>query len=50
MSTAALKQVATGKKENPVASFSNFLEKFKPQIALALPKHLTADRMAVSHS
>lgn len=47
MSTAqALKSVATGKKENPVASFSNFLEKFKPQMALALPKHLTADRMA----
>lgn len=46
MSNAALKQVATGKKENPVASFSNFLEKFKPQMALALPKHLTADRMS----
>ncbi|MDN7913720.1 recombinase RecT [Burkholderia cepacia] len=46
MSTAALKQVATGKKENPVASFSSFLDKFKPQMALALPKHLTADRMA----
>lgn len=44
--TAALKQVATGKKENPVASFSSFLDKFKPQMALALPKHLTADRMA----
>ncbi|MBU9660922.1 recombinase RecT [Burkholderia multivorans] len=46
MSTAALKQVATGKKDNPVASFSSFLDKFKPQMALALPKHLTADRMA----
>jgi recombination protein RecT len=47
MSTASsLKAVATGKKDNPVASFSNFLEKFKPQMALALPKHLTADRMA----
>ncbi|WP_175770351.1 recombinase RecT [Burkholderia anthina] len=46
MSTATLKQVATGKKENPVASFSSFLDKFKPQMALALPKHLTADRMA----
>lgn len=31
---------------NPVASFSGFLDKFKPQLALALPKHLTADRMA----
>ncbi|HGF4018895.1 recombinase RecT [Burkholderia cenocepacia] len=46
MSTAQLKQVATGKKDNPVASFSSFLDKFKPQMALALPKHLTADRMA----
>ncbi|MCA8324061.1 recombinase RecT [Burkholderia cepacia] len=46
MSTATLKQVATGKKDNPVASFSSFLDKFKPQMALALPKHLTADRMA----
>lgn len=46
MSTQALKSVATGKKDNPVASFSNFLDKFKPQMALALPKHLKADRMA----
>ncbi|CAB3784639.1 recombinase RecT [Pararobbsia alpina] len=46
MTSAALKQVATGKKENPVASFSKFLDTFKPQMALALPKHLTADRMA----
>jgi recombination protein RecT len=44
--TSQLKSVATGKKENPVASFSSFLDKFKPQMALALPKHLTADRMA----
>lgn len=32
--------------KNPVVAFSNFLDKFKPQMALALPKHLTADRMA----
>ena len=44
--TSNLKAVATGKKDNPVASFSAFLDKFKPQMALALPKHLTADRMA----
>lgn len=31
---------------NPVAGFSKFLDNFKPQMALALPKHLTADRMA----
>lgn len=46
MSTAELKAVVTGKKENPIAVFSGFMEKFKPQLALALPKHLTADRMA----
>lgn len=37
--------VAT-RTENPVARFSAFMDKFKPQMALALPKHLTADRMA----
>lgn len=31
---------------SPVAAFSGFLEKFKPQLALALPKHLTAERMS----
>lgn len=34
------------KDNNPVAAFSRFMDKFKPQMALALPKHLTADRMA----
>ncbi len=46
MSTAELKTAVTGKKENPIAVFSSFMDKFKPQLALALPKHLTADRMA----
>lgn len=32
--------------KSPVAEFSGFLDKFKPQLALALPKHMTADRMA----
>ncbi|WP_326526747.1 recombinase RecT [Dokdonella sp.] len=46
MTTADLKSVATGeKKQSPVAAFSNFMDKLKPQMALALPKHLTADRM-----
>ena len=36
--------VAT-KKESPVAKAQSFLEKLKPQMALALPKHLNADRM-----
>lgn len=31
---------------SPVAQFSGFMDKVKPQLALALPKHLTADRMA----
>lgn len=47
--TAALKTQVTGKvgdAKNPVAAFSGFLDKFKPQMALALPRHLTADRMA----
>ena len=47
MSTADLKAVVTGqeKRMSPVAVFSNFMDKLKPQMALALPKHLTADRM-----
>lgn len=48
MSTAqALKTAATGnKQETPVAKFSGFMEKLKPQLAVALPKHMNADRMA----
>lgn len=47
MSTTALKAAATGravttKKEDPVASL---IEKLKPQMALALPKHLNPERM-----
>lgn len=48
MSTQQLKSIATGQSDrpqSPVAAFSNFLDKLKPQMALALPKHLTADRM-----
>lgn len=33
-------------EKSPIAAFSNFMDKVKPQLALALPKHLTADRMA----
>ena len=32
--------------DSPVAKFSRFLDTYKPQIKLALPQHLTADRMA----
>ncbi len=46
MSTSALKAAASGEKRNPIAEFGGFMEKFKPQLALALPKHLTADRMS----
>jgi recombination protein RecT len=47
MTTQALRAVATGKTaESPVAKFSGFMDKLKPQLALALPKHLSADRMA----
>lgn len=46
MSSAALKAAATGQKqETPLAKFSGFMEKLKPQLALALPKHMNADRM-----
>lgn len=34
------------KTPNPIAVFSNFMERVKPQLALAIPKHLNADRMA----
>jgi recombination protein RecT len=37
---------ATGGEEGPAKSISEMLVKLKPQIALALPKHMTADRMS----
>jgi recombination protein RecT len=47
MSTSDLRTAATGKAPaNPLVAFSSFMDKFKPQLALALPKHMTADRMA----
>ena len=47
MTSQTLKSVATGQEpKNPIVAFSNFMDKLKPQMALALPKHLTADRMA----
>ena len=48
MTTQQLKSIATGqgdRPQSPVAAFSSFMDKLKPQMALALPKHLTADRM-----
>ena len=48
MSTQQLKAVATGQQKDnasPLAKLSSFMERMKPQLALALPKHLNADRM-----
>lgn len=49
MSNAALKAAATGQQHppaaSPVAKFAAFMDKLKPQMALALPKHMNADRM-----
>lgn len=49
MSNSQLKTVAGGnvptREASPIVQFNGFLEKMKPQIALALPKHLSADRM-----
>ena len=45
--TSALRSVATGEAvATPAAQFSAYLAKLKPQMALALPKHMNADRMA----
>ena len=33
-------------QKSQLQAFNGFMEKFKPQLALALPKHLNADRMA----
>lgn len=46
MTTEKLRAIATGKTaETPIAKFSAFMEKLKPQMALALPRHMNADRM-----
>lgn len=34
------------KQQSPAAALSTFLDRFKPQLALALPKHMSADRLA----
>jgi recombination protein RecT len=38
--------VTQQKPANAVAEFSRFMDKLKPQMALALPKHMNADRMS----
>lgn len=37
--------MSDNKQLSPVAQFNQFLTRLKPQMALALPKHLNADRM-----
>lgn len=47
MTSTSVDRIKAGEKpQNPVAQFGGFLERFKPQLAMALPKHLNADRMA----
>ena len=48
MSTLKLKQIATGEGEKRPMTIAGLLTdaKVKEQIALALPRHLTADRLA----
>lgn len=46
MSSQALKAAATGSAVAKPATINGFLEQYKGEIARALPKHMTADRMA----
>jgi recombination protein RecT len=46
MASTTIDKITRGEKpESPVAKFAAFMDKLKPQMALALPKHITADRM-----
>lgn len=46
MTVQKLKEIASGEKQqHPVTAFRSFLEKNKSQIASALPKHISPDRM-----
>ena len=40
-----LRAAVTGEQQNPVTAFRGFLEKQKSQLAAALPKHVSPDRM-----
>ena len=47
MSNESLKAITSGKPvETPIAKFSAFMDKLKPQLAVALPRHMNPDRMA----
>lgn len=42
----SLSQLKSGQTaKSPVAKFAEFMDRLKPQMALALPKHMNADRM-----
>lgn len=46
MASTTIDKISRGEKpESPVAKFAAFMDKLKPQMALALPKHMNADRM-----
>jgi recombination protein RecT len=46
MASTTIDKITRGEKpESPVAKFAAFMDKLKPQMALALPKHMNADRM-----
>jgi recombination protein RecT len=47
--TTALRTAVTGTaatNQSPIANFSAYMDRLKPQMSLALPKHMNADRMA----
>ena len=47
MTSTTLDRIKSGEKPvSATAKFSGFLDKLKPQMALALPRHMNADRMA----
>lgn len=46
MASTTIDKITRGERpETPVAKFAAFMDKLKPQMALALPKHMNADRM-----
>lgn len=47
MTSTTLDKITRGEKPvSPAQKFSGFLDKLKPQMALALPRHMNADRMS----
>lgn len=46
MNNAVSNQPSGAVRATPAKEFSDFMQRLKPQMALALPKHMNADRMA----